>query len=97
MKHPHDLPELQLQEHTFPEQTDIGLRPTGYEIRMPDTGEWLMTNQEMFAAWLGDRRVWGIPYHGPVYAAGSRTVYTGSRLCGCSVCQMNVNPKDKPN
>lgn len=71
---------------------------TGLEILVGEV--WLPTERELWRAWTGQRRVWGIEYHGPVYnymSSSDAHPYTGRRLCSCDACQAHVLPVNKPN
>lgn len=87
---------MNLQED-FVYDTDIALKSTGYEVRMPDTGEWLVVTRDVWLSWLGDRSVFGIPYHGPVYTADTHAPFKGSRYCPCKTCQATVAPENRTN
>lgn len=71
---------------------------SGLEIDV--SGTWTPADREMWRAWTGPRRFWGIEYHGPVYnyksQEGSKP-YTGKRLCNCQTCQEHVLPQFRPN
>ena len=58
---------------------------------------WVVTDEEIFKSWTGPRRINGDEYHGPVYALGTSTVYTGARVCACSTCQSSVAARDRKN
>lgn len=89
--------ELQLMEHDFSQAiADRALPHTGYQV-LTEKGEWHIATQELWRSWLGDRMIWGHPYHGPVFKLGTDTVYTGRRLCGCSECQSTVNSEERNN
>lgn len=77
--------------------TDVALKHTGYEVRMPDNGEWLIVERDAWLSWLGERSILGIPYHGPVYTADTHQPFTGRRFCLCSTCQSSVSPENRPN
>lgn len=58
---------------------------------------WVATDEEIFKSWTGPRRINGDEHHGPVYALGTTTVYTGARICACKTCQSNVEPRYRKN
>lgn len=63
-------------------------------------GTWLSVTSDIWRAWTGPRRIWGVEHHGPVYPVGSTegsAPYAGARVCRCSVCQEHVHPTAKPN
>lgn len=84
-----------LLSETTPEASP---KPSHYQI---DTGEgWFPTIEEVWRAWSGQRAIWGVPYHGPVYPLGASpgaTPWTGKRECPCDTCQMHVAPYNRSN
>ena len=88
-----------LAEHdSSPALTDEVLPTTGLQVLTEDT--WLPATREVWRSWVGLRAVWGIPYHGPVYAMGTRedaVPWTGPRTCRCNTCQEHVSPVARPN
>lgn len=58
---------------------------------------WVETTEGVFKSWTGPRRINGEEHHGPIYAFGTETVYTGARVCSCRMCQSTVEPKLRPN
>lgn len=89
------------------------LGPDGFQIEeeLHETGalcgpveikvnsSWVPTTSEIFRSWTGQRRIWGVEYHGPVYVLGKKeeTKYVGSRTCPCAKCQESVDPAFKMN
>lgn len=72
---------------------DVGLQIWDGEVWIPSTAE-------VWRSYVGPRRVWGIDWHGPVYAVDdgdSGTPWRGPRSCGCPKCQEHVLPEYKPN
>jgi hypothetical protein len=62
--------------------------------------EWIEVTEMVFRSWTGHRRINGEDHHGPVYNFGkveNLKPYSGSRSCGCSVCQAHVQPRLKKN
>jgi hypothetical protein len=54
----------------------------------------------VWRSWTGLRAVWGVPFHGPVYALADgddTTPWDGPRTCGCATCQAHVAPDVRPN
>lgn len=66
------------------------------ETMMPD-GEFFVAPPEVWDSWTGLRRRNGEDYHGPVYFAGTRTTYTGHRMCSCPTCSETTLPHLKHN
>lgn len=60
-------------------------------------GLWVMAEEDVFGCWTGLRRKNGEEVHGPIYPLGGKTFYTGARVCGCSTCQEQVEPKFRKN
>lgn len=64
--------------------TDEMMPRTGLEVEDHDV--WQPATESVWRAWTGRRAVWGIEYHGPVYAIGASEdagPWTGSRVCAC--------------
>lgn len=83
-----------------PPPAEDGL-PKGGPLEVQVHGEqWLPVSTEIWRAWTGPRRVWGIEYHGPVFplgAADESKPYDGARVCRCRQCQEHVHPTARPN
>lgn len=70
----------------------------GHEVEL--NGEWIPSSSDTWRAWCGRRRLWGIEFHGDVYAIGSpdgTTPWTGPRTCPCEACQRHVTPENRYN
>jgi len=64
------------------------------EVKMGTT--WVLVESDIFGSWTGLRRVNGVEHHGPVtYIEGG--LYRGTRVCGCGLCEVHVEPKFKKN
>ena len=77
---------------------DDSVGNTVYQVQC--SSEWIEVTEAIFRSWTGLRRVNGEDHHGPVYkfgVAGESKPYTGSRSCGCSICQTTVVPELKVN
>lgn len=74
--------------------------PTPSHLQI-DTGTgWIPAEVEVWRAWAGPRAIWGVPYHGPVYALGAPAdspPWNGPRVCRCDTCQTHVSPDRRPN
>jgi len=69
-----------------------------YQVRLNE--DWVETTESIFRSWTGLRRINGEDHHGPVYNFGTSNEvvpYTGSRSCGCGVCQASTEAKFKKN
>lgn len=60
-------------------------------------GSKVLTNDYIWRSCTGRRYKNGVEYHGPVYSLGNDVVYTGARLCGCAICQANVDVRHRKN
>lgn len=69
----------------------------GHEVLLGS--EWMPSSPETWRSWTGLRRLWGVEYHGDVYAYGStgETPWRGLRHCYCETCQRHVESKFRPN
>lgn len=78
---------------------DDGAAPnTGLQVLEGDA--WMPASREVWRSWTGLRAVWGVPFHGPVYALADgddTTPWDGPRTCGCATCQAHVAPDVRPN
>lgn len=75
-------------------------KPSHFQIDAIGDGSWVPVAEEVWRAWAGPRAVWGVPYHGPVYALGAppdSPPWTGARSCRCDTCQAHVAPDRRPN
>ena len=61
------------------------------EIAVED-GQYFATEEIVWDSWTGPRRRNGEDYHGPVYYTGTRTTYTGKRVCPCTTCSEATLP-----
>ena len=62
--------------------------------------DWVEVAETVFRSWTSLRRVNGEDHHGPVYNFGTvedLKPYSGSRTCGCNLCQAHVQPHLKKN
>lgn len=78
--------------------TDEILPTTGLQVLTEDS--WMPATREVWRSWVGHRAVWGMPYHGPVYALGASddaAPWTGPRTCSCLTCQAHVAPDSRLN
>jgi hypothetical protein len=83
-----------LEKPFAPPTDDIA---TGPILEVQANANWVETSEDVFRAWTGGRRINGEEHHGPVYAFGTDTVYTGGRVCGCRTCQATVAPQHRKN
>jgi len=63
-------------------------------------GAWIPSDRKLWRSWTGRRAVWGLEYHGPIYAMESTndsTPWDGPRECNCDKCQSNVKPTSRSN
>jgi hypothetical protein len=68
------------------------------QVSLSESDTWIEVTEDLFRSWTGLRRINGEDYHGPIYNFGSEdSVYSGSRSCGCSVCQSTVTAALKVN
>lgn len=68
------------------------------QVSLGENETWIEVTEDMFRSWTGLRRINGEDHHGPVYNFGSDgVVYSGSRTCGCNVCQSTVTAVLKVN
>lgn len=59
---------------------------------------WVATDEDIWKAWTGLRKINGEDYHGDVHPlAAPEQIWTGPRVCGCRKCQVNVEAKHRPN
>jgi len=67
------------------------------QVKLSDS--WVEVTDDIFRSWTGDRRINGEDFHGAVYnfQDATNTPYTGSRACGCKICQEHVLPHLKMN
>lgn len=77
--------------------TDVIMKEPILEIeRSKDV--WVVAKEDVFSSWTGRRRMNGMEHHGRVtYIDDPRKTYRGHRICGCSVCQSDVEPRHKFN
>ena len=76
-----------------------GEEPVPGPVEIKVGSQWTAVGAPVFRAWTGQRRIWGIEYHGPVYVMGAKeeTLFTGKRICPCAECQKSVVPEFKYN
>jgi len=68
------------------------------QVSLGENDTWIEVTEDLFKSWTGLRRINGEDYHGPIYNLGSNdVVYSGSRTCGCSICQSTVTAVLKVN
>jgi hypothetical protein len=66
------------------------------EVLVKDS--WVVTDEDIWKAWTGLRRINGEEYHGDVNPIAAPTqTWTGPRVCGCKACQVHVEAKHRPN
>lgn len=87
---------------SIPEIDSVPLVPTddvaGEPLLEVKTGGiWVATSEDIFRSWTGPRRINGDEHHGPIYALGTQTLYTGARICACRECQSTVDHKHRKN
>jgi hypothetical protein len=71
---------------------------TGLQVEVD--GVMLPATREVWRSWTGPRAVWGVPWHGPIYAMGSADdsrPWDGPRVCRCGTCQEHVTPDSRAN
>jgi len=79
-----------------PVATDDIITAPILEILIKDS--WVMTDEDIWKAWTGLRRVNGEEYHGDVNPISTpEQIWTGSRVCSCKTCQVHVEAKHRPN
>ena len=61
------------------------------EVSVED-GHYFAAAPDVWNSWTGLRRRNGEDYHGPVYYTGTRTTYTGKRVCPCTICSEATLP-----
>jgi hypothetical protein len=73
-------------------------------VEIFDGEEWIPATPELFRAWTGLRRIFGMEFHGPVWNFGTdpestpeAQPYAGARVCTCSECQKHVAPQLRLN
>lgn len=78
-------------------EVDAPVPPPPLEIEAD--GKWIAADLSVWRAWTGRRTVWGMEYHGPVYAlhAKDETPWDGPRVCVCGKCQQHVRAEHRPN
>lgn len=62
--------------------------------------ELIEVTEATFRSWTGFRMINGEDYHNAVYVlgvVGEAAPYAGPRACGCSICQIHVQPHLKKN
>lgn len=83
--------------YTAPNTGD--LRPSrGLSVMVDEL--WIPADLKMWRAWTGRRAVWGLEFHGDVYAVDSEddsTPFTGARTCACDDCQRHVTLDERKN
>lgn len=93
-----DFAKELIQELAMPFEDDTAPPKSGLDIEA--AGSWLSVGGDVWRAWSGRRMLWGIEYHGPVYALGTpegSQPWDGARTCGCHECQRHVRPELRPN
>ena len=74
---------------------DVAANPI-LEVKVAEN--WVPADKDIWDAWTGLRRINGEDHHGPVHPISHPDrVWTGSRVCGCKTCQVNVAPAHRPN
>ncbi len=79
-----------------PVATDDIITTPILEVLVKDS--WVATDEDIWKAWTGLRRVNGEEYHGDVNPISTpEKIWTGSRVCSCKTCQVHVEAKHRPN
>jgi hypothetical protein len=74
---------------------------TGPVLEILSGRRWFAVDRRLWDGWTGLRRVNGVDHHGPITYLDSPVSnpkpYTGSRSCGCRVCEASVPPSLRKN